>query len=61
MMYSLVDRLCAARDNDPCAGTERDMKIERIITALAAMITQCASSAQSQTFRMAIADNACDA
>jgi len=26
--------------------TERDMKIERIITALAAMITQCASSAR---------------
>jgi len=39
--------------------TERDMKIERIITALAAMITQCASSAHSQTLRTAIRDSAC--
>jgi hypothetical protein len=24
----LVDRLCAARANDPCVRTERDMQIE---------------------------------
>jgi len=37
--------------------SERDMKIERIVTALAATITQCASPAHSQTLRMSIADS----
>jgi len=35
------------------------MNIERMIAALAAMITQCVLSAHSQTLRMAMADSAC--
>jgi len=49
MIYSSVDRLCAGRTHDLRMRAERDVKVERIMRALAAMITQCAPSAHSQS------------